>query len=176
VRETRLNFFGNKHMKSRSNSRNEKWKEFCQQLGEGDGVDPRTLSRGSSGSRHREQDRKTQQLCQQVAHVLESVLTGEARDADLQGLNVVSVVPAPHAGRLLVTVQSWCEDAVNRWSEISEKLHRATPWLRSELAASISRRKTPDLVFQLAWPQALNESGRDRVPTNGDSGEEVCDA
>ncbi len=160
-------------MKSRSNSRSEKWKEFCQQLGDGDGVDPRTMSRGSSGSRHRDQDRKTQQLCQQVAHVLEIVLTGEARDADLQDLNVISVVPAPGAGRLLVTVQSSGEEAMSRWLEISEKLHRATPWLRSVLAASISRRKTPDLAFQLVWPEMSNGEGRDGVPTYGDSGEEA---
>lgn len=148
-------------MKSRTNSRNEKWKEFCQQLGEGDGVDPRTVSHRSSGSHQRDQNRKTQQLCQQVAHVLEIVLTGEARDADLQDLNVVSVAPAPHAGRLLVAVRSWADDAVSRWSEISEKLRRATPWLRSELAASISRRKTPDLVFQLVWPDASTDSGEE---------------
>lgn len=146
-------------MKPRTNSRNSNWKQFCQQLGEGDGVDPRLADRRSSGSRRREEDRKTQQLCQQVAHVLEAVLTGEARDADLQDLNVVSVVPAPHAGRLLVTVQSWADDAISRWSEIEEKLRRATPWLRSELAVSISRRRIPELVFQLAVPNASADSG-----------------
>ncbi len=145
-------------MKPRTNSLNSNWKQFCQQLGEGDGVDPRLVSRRSSGSRHREEDRKTQQLCQQVAHVLEIVLTGEARDADLQDLNVVSVVPAPNAGRLLVTVQSWADDAVSRWPEIGEKLRRATPWLRSELAMSISRRRIPELVFQLAGPNDLTDS------------------
>ena len=148
-------------MKPRTNSRNSHWKEFCQQLGEGDGVDPRLADRRSSGSRHREEDRKTQQLCQQVSHVLEAVLTGEAKDADLQDLSVVSVVPAPNAGRLLVTVQSWAVDALSRWSEIEEKLRRATPWLRSELAASISRRRIPELVFQLAVPNASTDSGEE---------------
>ncbi len=148
-------------MKPRTTSRNSNWKQFCQQLGEGDGVDPRHADRQSSGSRRREEDRKTQQLCQQVAHVLEAVLTGEARDADLQDLNVVSVVPAPNAGRLLVTVQSWADDAISRWSEIEEKLRRATPWLRSELATSISRRRIPELVFQLAIPNAANDSGEE---------------
>ncbi|MBM3969431.1 MAG: ribosome-binding factor A [Planctomycetes bacterium] len=163
-------------MKPRTNSRNSNWKQFCQQLGEGDGVDPRLAARQSSGSRRREDDRKTQQFCQQVAHVLEAVLTGEARDADLQDLNVASVVPAPHAGRLLVTVQSWAEDALSRWSVIDEKLRRAAPWLRSELAASISRRRIPELVFQFVGPNAATDSGRDGVPTYGDSGEEVGDA
>ena len=163
-------------MKPRTNSRNSDWKQFCQQLGEGDGVDPRLAARQSSGSRHRDQNRKTQQLCQQVAHVLEAVLTGEARDADLQDLRVVCVVPAPHAGRMLVTVQSGAEDALSRWLEIDEKLRRATPWLRSELAASISRRRIPELVFQLAGPDESNDAGRDEVPTYGDSGEEVGDA
>ena len=163
-------------MKSRTNSRNSDWKQFCQQLGEGDGVDPRLAARRSSGSRDRDQNRKTQQLCQQVAHVLEAVLTGEARDADLQDLSVISVVPAPHAGRMLVTVQSWAEDSLSRWSVIDEKLRRATPWLRSELASSISRRRIPELVFQLASPTAASDAGRDGVPTYLDSGEEVGDA
>jgi ribosome-binding factor A len=145
-------------MKPRTNSRNSPWKQFCQQLGEGDGVDPRSAARRSSGSRHRDQDRKTQQLCQQVAHVLDAVLTGEARDADLQDLSVVSVMSAPHPGRLLVTVQSWAEDALSHWSAIDEKLRQATPWLRSELAASISRRRIPELVFQLAGPNAATDS------------------
>lgn len=108
--------------------------------------------------------------------MLEAVLTGEARDADLQGLSVISVVPAPHAGRLLVTVQSWAEEALSHWSVIDEKLRRATPWLRSELAASISRRRIPELVFQLAGPSESTNAGRDGVPTYGDSGEEVRDA
>lgn len=148
-------------MKPRTNARNLHWKQFCQQLGEGDGIDPRREDRRSSGSRHREEDRKTQQLCQQVAHVLETVLTGEARDAGLQDLNVASVVPAPSAVRLLVTVQAWADDAVHRWSEIEDKLRRATPWLRSELAASISRRRIPELVFQLAVPKAATDSGEE---------------
>ena len=148
-------------MKSRTNSRNSHWKQFCQQLGEGDGVDPRLEDQRSSGSRHRDEDHKTQQLCQQVAHVLEAVLTGEARDENLQGLSVVSVVPAPTAGRLLVTVQSWAVDALSHWSVIDEKLRRATPWLRSELAASISRRRIPELLFQLAGPDAANDSGEE---------------
>lgn len=163
-------------MKSRTNSHHSDWKQFCQQLGEGDGVDPRLAARRSSDSRHRDQNRKSQQLCQQVWHVLDALLTGEARDADLQGLSVVSVVPAPHVGRMLVTVQSWAEDALSRWSEIDEKLRRATPWLRSELAASVSRRRIPELVFQLAGPAAFYDSGRDGVPTDSDSGEEVGDA
>lgn len=163
-------------MKPRTNSRRSNWKEFCQQLGEGDGVDPRLAARRSAESRHRDLNRKTQQLCQQVWHVLEAVLTGEARDADLQGLSVISVVPAPHAGRLLVTVQSWAEDAFSRWTVIDEKLRRATPWLRSELAASISRRRIPELVFQFAGLTTPMEAGRDGVPTYDDSGEEVRDA
>ena len=148
-------------MNPRTNSRSPEWKNFCQQLGEEDGIDPRLVSRRSLDSRHRDQNRKTQQLCQQVWHVLDAVLTGEARDADLQGLSVISVVPAPHAGRLLVSVQSWAVDALSRWSVIDEKLRRATPWLRSELAASISRRRIPELVFQLTAPDASTDSGKE---------------
>lgn len=160
-------------MKPRDTSRSSNWKEFCQQLGEEDGIDPRLTDRRSSSSRRRSEDRKTHQLCQQVAQVLESMLTGEVRDADLEGLSVVSVVPAPHAGRMLVTVQSWADDAANRWLIIHEKLRRATPWLRSELAASISRKRTPELEFHLAGPTTPATWEHDDVASGDDSEEEA---
>lgn len=161
VRETRYWLFqGTELMKPRKLSRSQNWKDVCGQCGEEDGVDPR-LVRQSSGSRHRGQDRKTGQLCQQVAHVLEAVLTGEAHDDDLRNLSVVSVEPAPHTGRLLVTVEPWGQDAPPTFEVLSEKLRRATPWLRSELAASISRRKTPDLVFQVVWSNSSTLSNEE---------------
>lgn len=144
-------------MNSRKSSRSQNWDDVCGQCSEEDGVDPR-LARRSSGSRHRGQDRKTGQLCQQVAHVLEAVLSGEAHDDDLRNLSVISVVPAPHTGRLVVTVEPWGPDEPPAFDALNEKLRRATPWLRSELSASISRRKTPDLAFQIVWPNASTQS------------------
>ena len=147
-------------MYSRKSSRSQNWNDVCGQSGEEDGVDPR-LARRSSESRHRGQDRKTGQLCQQVAHVLESVLSGEAHDDDLRNLSVISVVPAPDASRLLVTVEPWGQDEPPAFDVLNEKLRRATPWLRSELSASISRRKTPDLTFQIVWPNSSTQTSEE---------------
>lgn len=147
-------------MKPRKLARSRNWKDVCGQGGEEDGFDPRLVSR-SSGSRHRGLDRKTGQLCQQVRHVLEAVLSGEAHDDDLRNLSVISVEPAPHTGRLLVTVEPWGTDSPPAFDVLAEKLRRATPWLRSELAASISRRKTPDLVFQIVWTNSFAQSSEE---------------
>ena len=152
---------GTETMKPRKSSRSQNWQDVCGELREGDGVDPRLAARQSSGSRHHDQHRKTGQLCQQVAHVVEAVLNGEAHDDDLQGLSVVSVVPAPHTGRLLVTVMPWDSDEPTPLDVLQEKLRRATPWLRSELATSISRRKVPELVFQVVWSDGSDTSGKE---------------
>ena len=148
-------------MKLRKSSRSQNWQDVCGELREGDSVDSRLAARRSSGSRHHDQHRKTGQLCQQVAHVLESVFTGEAHDADLRNLSVVNVVPAPHTGRMLVTVAPWASDKPTPIGVLQEKLRRATPWLRSELAASISRRKVPELVFQIVWSHSSDASGEE---------------
>ena len=80
------------------------------------------------------------------------MLGGEAADDALRDLTVLSVTPAPHSGRLLVLVQP--REPVDACGKdlLTEKLRHATGWLRSEVAASINRRKTPELIFQLLAP------------------------
>lgn len=110
-------------------------------------------SRRQSRSQERPpSDRKALQLCEQIARVLDSVLGGEAADDALRDLTVVSVTPAPHSGRLLVLVQPHEPVDAGGKDLLTEKLRHATGWLRSEVAASINRRKTPELVFQLLSP------------------------
>jgi len=107
-------------------------------------------SRRQSRSQERPpSDRKALQLCEQIAHVLDSVLGGEAADDVLRDLTVVSVTPAPHSGRLLVLVQPREPVDAGGKDLLTKKLRHAAGWLRSEVAASINRRKTPELVFQL---------------------------
>ena len=63
--------------------------------------------RGRSGSSFRpppRTDRKTLQLCGQIADTLNYVLSGELDDDLLRNLYVESVRPAPDASRLLVSV------------------------------------------------------------------------
>lgn len=62
-------------------------------------------------------------------------------DEALQALQVVSVEPAPHSGRLCVTVRSPDRDLAE------QRLAVAAGRLRTEVAAAINRRKTPEIVF-----------------------------
>jgi ribosome-binding factor A len=101
-------------------------------------------------------DRKTLQLCRQVAETLGSVLAGQCDDVVLQGLDVVDISPAPDASRLLVMVRPLDPEEPGR---VLERLDRASGRLRSEVAAAITRRKTPVLAFRLAAPPDV-ESGR----------------
>jgi ribosome-binding factor A len=88
--------------------------------------------------------RKALQLCRQVQEALHWVL-GADHDEMLQALQVVSVEPAPSAARLLVTVRAEGVEAATAL----DHLQRATGRLRCEIAASIHRRRTPELAFRV---------------------------
>ena len=115
----------------------------CDQPGPGDGLDPRR-SRGEGSGKV--PNRKALQLCAQVARTLAGVLA-ECSDDVLRDLTVQSVVPAPNASRLLVTVAA---GAAVESERLAEHLHRARGMLRGEVAAVINRRRMPDLVFCVA--------------------------
>lgn len=110
------------------------------EVGPEDGTDPRRFHdrRGSHG---KPPGRKAHQLCGQVHQALLVILPGLA-DEVLRNLTVVSVEPAPHSGRLLVTVVGPAPaDATDR------RLRLAAGLLRSEVARAVHRRKAPELVF-----------------------------
>lgn len=98
-------------------------------------------------------DRKTLQLCGQIADTLNYVLSGELDDDLLRNLYVESVRPAPDASRLLVSVAPLDAKDADRADQILQKLVIHTPRIRSEVAQSIHRRKTPELSFVVVRPQ-----------------------
>jgi hypothetical protein len=112
--------------------------------GPGDGFDPRfdILAARRTGKR------KTLQLCREAERTLSAVLGGECDDDVLRELIVASVVPAPSAGRLLVTVVLPDSALVSR-AEALERLLGVSGRLRAELAASVRRRKAPELAFRI---------------------------
>mgnify|MGYP003627803933 CR=1 FL=1 len=121
----------------------------CGEIQGDDGLDPRRFydsqSRVSS-----KRDRKAQQLCRQVEQTLSLVLSGDFADELLQSLLVESVVPAPNASQLLVTVSA--EGSGGNAVEngfILQKLENVSGRLRAEVAAAITRKKTPRLMFQV---------------------------
>lgn len=95
--------------------------------------------------------RKTLQLCSQIQRTLEYVLSGEMDDDVLRGLMVQEVRPAPDASRLLVTVIP-LDEGVSA-ETILHKLAIASRRLRTEIARSINRRKTPQLTFEVFVPE-----------------------
>ncbi len=115
----------------------------CDALGPGDGQDPRYDSSGAG----RRPGRKTLQLCGQVAETLSGVLAEQA-DEVLRNLMVVSVTPAG-SGRLLVRVAPSLSAAARDAATILQRLAEAHGRLRSEVAASVHRRKAPDLLFEV---------------------------
>jgi ribosome-binding factor A len=116
------------------------------ELRDDDGVDPRVYFRKPS---NRPEHRKLGQLCKQVAETLSLVLASDFDDPRLHNLQVLSVSPAPNAGQLLVTVG--CEDirSADEVLTIQTLLAAVQGRLRSEVAASITRKRAPRLSFRI---------------------------
>ena len=93
-------------------------------------------------------DRKTGQLCGQVKDTLIGIVSGLG-DEVINGLMVILVEPAPHAGRLRVTVAVDPTADVTDHTIIREHLGRAAGLIRCEVARAITRRKVPELVFEV---------------------------
>src|SRR5262245_15994007 len=141
----------------------ERMRGLCAELGEDDGLDPRLPSgRGGPAGRTRRTgpgpwgrpvDRKARQLCRQVAVTLDEVLP-DCGDGVLQGLRVVHVAPFPDASRLLVTVASVDGKAEREHGAefVLGHLQHASGHLRYEVAAAVTRKRAPLLVYRLADP------------------------
>lgn len=89
---------------------------------------------------------KELQLCRQVFDALTYALA-ELDDPIIDDLALVSVVPAPTAARVLVTLAPTRADldldaAYLRVRELADEL-------REEVAAEVHRRRVPELVFRI---------------------------
>ena len=119
----------------------------CAEIRPDDGIDPRYVSREPLGKGKR--DRKTLQLCRQIAETLDQVLTGEVGNPVIAGLQVVDVQPAPDASQLLVLVQQPIGERTISPDQVLEELSRASGMLRSAVTSAITRRRAPKLLFQV---------------------------
>jgi ribosome-binding factor A len=115
-------------------------------IGPDDGLDPRYFF--NKENRSRGAGRKTRQLCAQVADTLQQVL-GESADPLLQSLQVAEVAAAPDASQLLVVLAPFASGEDFDAEEAAAVLARAAGWLRSEVAAAITRKRAPQLVFRI---------------------------
>ena len=97
---------------------------------------------GRGGKRHH----KDLQLCRQVSDAL-AFAFAEVDDPMIDDLVLVSVVPAPSASRVLVTLVPTRDDidhdvALSCVRELADEL-------REEVAAEVNRRRVPELVFRI---------------------------
>ena len=120
-----------------------------------DGTDARSDFRGRYHDKGRSQGRrKTMQLCAQVRRTIELTLVGDCEDEVLQDLMVESVEPAPDDSRLRVVVSAHGAAAEVAPNEVMTHIEAARGLLQREVMNAISRKKAPELAFELARPES----------------------
>jgi ribosome-binding factor A len=97
-------------------------------------------------------NRKDLQLCRQVYDALTYALA-DIEDLMILDLALASVVPAPSAARLQVTLVPVHdnvdpEEALARVKEVADEL-------REEVAAEVTRKRAPELVFRIGHRDEL---------------------
>ena len=120
---------------------------LCAEVDPDDGADPRVFFRKDGDRKPR--NHKALQLTRQVAQVLDGLLAGAAGDPILTGLTVIAVDPAPDVATLLVTVARAEGGDPHPPELVLESLGRASGWLRAEVAAAITRKRAPLLVYRV---------------------------
>jgi ribosome-binding factor A len=115
----------------------------CDAVGPDDLIDPKLLFRPSP---QRRDDRSVRRLCSQVREALTYALAGSCRDDVLQSLYVSDVEPAPDVSRLAVTLVA--ADPTQA-AAARERIGSVAALLREEVAASVHRRRAPELVVRV---------------------------
>ena len=115
---------------------------------DGKGTDPSTFFGDEHNDSRRE--RKVQQLCREVERTLSCAIAA-CGDERLRNLIVISVDPAPDGSRLLVTLCPGLRTLDVDLGTLLERLLDMRGFLRSEIAAAIQRKRTPELTFQIVW-------------------------
>lgn len=92
---------------------------------------------------------KDLQVCRQVFDALTYALA-ELDDPMIEELALASVTPAPNAARVLVTLVP-SRAGIDPAAAL-ERLRDAMPDLREEVAAELTRKRVPELVFRIDHP------------------------
>jgi ribosome-binding factor A len=91
---------------------------------------------------------KDLQVCRQVFDALTYALA-ELDDRMIDELSLASVTPAPNAARVLVTLVP-TRDGIDPAAAL-ERLRDAMPDLREEVAAELTHKRVPELVFRIGY-------------------------
>lgn len=127
-------------------------KQLCGEFGPEDGIDPRILARSYD---RKMKSYKSMQLCKKVKQSLAMILAGELGDPVLQNLEVVDVSSNTDGQFLLVSVEQMDTDLTTSEQQIFNKLQTLQGYLRTEIAASIKRKRVPALKFSLVKFEAV---------------------
>jgi ribosome-binding factor A len=106
-------------------------------------------SSDADGGRRRHKDL---QLCRQVFDALTYALA-ELDDPVIGELVLAAVDPAPSASRVQVTLTT-LDDQLDGADALA-RLSALAPTLRAEIAAEVTRRRVPELVFAIRHPSQL---------------------
>jgi ribosome-binding factor A len=133
--------------------KNKKWKVRAPELTADETFERALLGDESSNRKPFDprEDRKTQQLCQQVKRALILALAGECDDEVLRDVYVDSVEPMGSGSQLLVSVTVPATVGPASW-EVLARLNDRSARLRAIVAHSICRKRAPGLSF-VAVPQ-----------------------
>jgi ribosome-binding factor A len=112
-----------------------------------DGVDPRYDVRETPVSPGKV-DRKAAQLCSQVRRALEFIIPDALQDSDWDAV-VLDVQPAPNTGHLLVLLQAVEKLDEAKCRQLESAVFQKSGLIRTAVAGSIQRRKTPTLTFRV---------------------------
>jgi ribosome-binding factor A len=125
---------------------------LCAQRHDEDGVHPK-YDRKQGPRDGDKPNRKDQQLCKQVLRALRGAIGADCNDPILTELDIVGVEPAPDASRLRVVVALPQDTTQERARAVLAHLGRARGHLRAQIAGAISRKRVPELTFQIAPPE-----------------------
>ena len=90
-------------------------------------------------------DRKLKQLAREVYRVLSQALA-ELADPRLESAFALEVRPAPDGSRFALQVSAGARATV---SEVEAALEAARGHLRDELSMALTRKRVPDLIFEV---------------------------
>lgn len=122
------------------------WRDLCADLHDDDGLNPAEDKRQKAQANDQQLiDRTTQRLCAQAARAIRMALLADCGDSDLQSLDVSRVEPWPDARRLRVHLATSSTDLSA--AELTDKVNAVSHLLRHAVARSITRKRSPQLIF-----------------------------
>jgi ribosome-binding factor A len=126
---------------------------LCAETDADDGQDPRRFfDRRVRGK----PNRKALQLCAQASDAISHALACD-RSEILRDLLVVAVVPAPDSSRLLVRLSLFRKGDEGMLEQAAAALAEAKGRLRREVAEAVTRKRAPDLAFEVVLREEASQ-------------------